>query len=1185
MRKSRFHTLSIRFTLSLLLLLLGQQAVAQRFFNLTYDQVRVDSLMPHFGYSIPLQGHWQDSLYTVSIVYPDFVEMTPRDIAAYRRLSDERPPSLPVVTQRIALDRKRPALHVGFCPLVFREGKYRMLVSFMLKVEAKALKRSQRKAAATRATAASERYAAHSVLSAGRWAKIRVSASGVYELTEALARRAGFSDLSRVKVYGYGGNLQNETLLEADLKAYDDLHEVPTCTVGGRRLFYARGPVSWPSATATQRIRNPYSDYGYYFLTQDDAPPQTLDETAFLASFYPAADDYHTLHEVDDFAWYQGGRNLFEDAPIAAGSSKTYTLAAPVAEAAGMVSITLSAGSSSTARVMMDGRVIGSMDIRLGSYDKGSSQTLVQSVTRFLSVNEIQVEVTGGGPVRVDHIALTCNEPRPAPNLWTDAFPVPEYVYNITPQDLHAHTAADMVIIIPTSQKLLAQAQRLQTFHEQRDGLRVRIVPADEIYNEFSSGTPDANAYRRYLKMLYDRAESSADMPRYLLLFGDCAWDNRMRTADWRAASVDDYLLCYESENSFNEVECYVDDGFFALLDDGEGSNPQEIDQLDLAVGRFPVVSESAAKTLVDKTIAYATNRTAGAWQNTLVFMGDDGNNNLHMRDVNEVAEDVAAKHPGYLVKKVMWDTYKRESSSTGYSYPEVTAVVKQYQQSGALVMDYAGHGRTDQISHESVLRLNDFKSFSNKNLPLWITASCDIMPFDGSVPTIGEAAILNPHGGAVAFFGTTRTVYAYYNKLINRAYLRYVLSDVGGRPVSIGEAQRLAKNLMITSGQDRTTNKLQYSLLGDPALVLNRPTARVVVDSINDLDVASHQPSLKAGSIVTVKGHVEGHPTFEGVVTATVRDKKEDITCRLNNTSKEGAETPFQYTDRLNTLYHGADSVRGGKFSFVFAVPRDIRYDSGTGLMNLYAVDNAHTVKAHGACDRFTVGGASMTHNDSIGPSIYCYLNSPAFVDGGNVNSQPLFVAKISDKDGLNTTGSGVGHDLQLIVDGQMATTYNLNDYFAYDFGSYTSGSVFFSLPELSEGPHTITFRAWDVQNNSSSASLRFYVVRGMLTGEVDINATENPTRTTTTFIVSHDMGATPMDVEIEVFDSSGRQLWTSSETGVSALGSYTKSWDLTTADGSRLQTGIYLYRVKFAAKGGTKTSKVRKLIVLNNK
>ena len=87
------------------------------------------------------------------------------------------------------------------------------------------------------------------------------------------------------------------------------------------------------------------------------------------------------------------------------------------------------------------------------------------------------------------------------------------------------------------------------------------------------SDAPDANAYRRYLKMLYDRAENKANQPKYLLLFGDCAWDNRMKTADWRTASVDDYLLCFESEDSFNEITCYVDDGFFTLLDDGEGVN------------------------------------------------------------------------------------------------------------------------------------------------------------------------------------------------------------------------------------------------------------------------------------------------------------------------------------------------------------------------------------------------------------------------------------------------------------------------------------------------------------------------------------------------------------------------------------------------------------------------------------
>ena len=68
-------------------------------------------------------------------------------------------------------------------------------------------------------------------------------------------------------------------------------------------------------------------------------------------------------------------------------------------------------------------------------------------------------------------------------------------------------------------------------------------------------------------------------MPRYLLLFGDCVWDNRMNTAECGGLSPDDFLLCHESENSFNDVDCYVDDGFFCCLDDGEGGSPTRNDK------------------------------------------------------------------------------------------------------------------------------------------------------------------------------------------------------------------------------------------------------------------------------------------------------------------------------------------------------------------------------------------------------------------------------------------------------------------------------------------------------------------------------------------------------------------------------------------------------------------------------
>ena len=1155
-------------------------ASAQRFFNLTYDETSVDSVLPRFTYSIPLTEDYRDSIYTSSILYPEFVDMTVLDVQHYRELSSDSLLALPRISQQIVMDRGRGMLNIHFCPLVYRDGKYQFLVSFMLRVDAREANRSMRRAARRAPGAGGSRYAAHSVLASGRWVKIRVPSSGVYEVSAALARKAGFADLSKVKVYGYGGNLQNERLDGNELQALDDLKEVATCTVNGRRLFYANGPVTWSSNTATRRTRNPYSDYGYYFLTSDEAEPLTVDSTAFLNSFYPSTNDYHSLYEVDGYSWYNGGRNLFDTEPIANGHTKRVVLTNTSHSSSGKLSVNLTAGSRTEAQVMVNDSVLGTLYIYLGEYDKSNERAATYALNNLHTTDTVKIKVISGGPARLDYVQMAWERPRLAPNL-RGAFPSPEYVYAITNQDHHADPEADMVMIIPTSQKLKAQAQRLAAFHEKHDTLRVNIVPADELYNEFSSGTPDANAYRRYLKMLYDRAGHGGRAPRYLLLFGDCVWDNRLRTADCSSLNADDLLLCYESENSFNTVECYVDDGFYGLLDDGEGTNPQSADMLDLAVGRFPVRTEAEARVLVDKTIGYVSNKNAGAWQNVLMFMGDDGNNNMHMNDANKAADDIAARYPGYQIKKVMWDAYTQEMSSTGRSYPEVSSIVKQQQRNGALIMDYAGHGRPDQISHESVLKLTDFKGFTNKNLPLWITASCDIMPFDGIEENIGEAAMLNQAGGAVAFFGTTRTVWANYNKVINMAFLRLVLGQDGGKPMTMGEAQRQAKNLMITAGQDLTTNKLQYSLLGDPAIALNQPQMKVVVDSINGQAVGSTPITLKAASVARVSGHIENATRFNGTMTAVVLDSKELVTCRQN--ASADADSSFQFYNRSKAIYSGSDSVVAGKFSLRFAVPVDLNYSGDTGEMNIYAVNNEHTLTAHGYTDNFVLGGSAAL-TDTVGPKIFCYLNTPDFVSGDRVNTTPYFVAQISDDDGINATGNGVGHDMQLIIDGKATQTYTLNDNFAYDFGTYTSGSVGFTLPMLEPGPHKLMFRAWDTMNNPSTVQLDFKVVKGLKPTIYNVSTTRNPASTSTTFIISHNFGGSNVDVILDVYDLSGRLLWTHSESGPSTTGTYSVDWNLTQNNGYRVPTGVYLYRARVSCDGSGAASKARKLVIISN-
>ena len=1172
-----------RFFLIWLMMICGMvSTMAQGFYNLTAEEVKIDSLLPFVNYSWPLGGNYADSTYEVRIAYPEFLDMAEEDVNRYHAITTEQLPELPRIQQYVGVSRKSGTLYAQFVPLVFREGKYQILVSFQLQVKSAPAGKTRR------ASSSGDRYAAHSVLSSGHWAKIRVPETGFYHLTDALIRKAGFKNPKKVKIYGYGGELQPEVLTGEYLSETDDLKEVATCTIKGKRLFHASGPVSWASNTTLARTRNPYSDYGYYFLTESDDEPLTADSASFVSSYYPSASDYHDLYEVDDYAWYHSGRNLYTSEKLTVGSDRNITLPG-VHSTTTQINVNLSYDSKFVATLLMNGTTIGTLTASSGLTSSGTlsdgNAVATQASWKFLlpdsvmktTDNKLTLRQTSGGEVRLDYVSLCYSTPK-ALTDFTTSLPVPEYLYDITNQDHHADSAVDMVIIIPTSQKLLSEAERLKTLHETYDSLRVRIVPADELYNEFSSGTPDANAYRRYMKMLYDRAGTEADQPRYLLLFGDGAWDNRMLSSGWRSLSPDDFLLCYESENSFSATKSYVSDDYYCLLDDNEGGSILK-DKFDAAVGRLSARTAEEAKILVDKIYAYRTNAYAGAWQNTLCFLGDDGDQNRHMQDAEAVVSTVKSLYANYDIKKIYWDAYTRVTSSTGNSFPDVTRLIKQQFQKGALVMNYSGHGGPSLLSHEAVLRITDFGEASSLRLPLWVTAACDVAPFDGQSDNIGETAMFNKKGGSIAFYGTTRTVYASYNRLQNQSFMKYLLASKNGRRLTIGEAAYLAKNDFVSGSTEMLTNKLQYVLLGDPALTLASPTEQAVIDSINGKAVADGIQQLKAGSKVTLKGHLPGHADFNGVVTITVRDIEETIVGKQND--PVATETAFEFQDRPNTIYNGSDSVRSGQFSFSFAVPKDISYSDKTGLFLVYAVNNDKSLSAHGECESFTLTGTEDLSNDGVGPSIYCYLNSESFVNGSTVNATPYFYAELTDKDGVNVSG-GIGHDLELIIDNDMNLTYQLNERFQYDFGDYCKGKVDYVLPELSDGPHKLLFRAWDAQNNSSVAELSFVVNATQQPTLSNVICTKNPATTSTSFVISHDRAGSEVDVELEVFDTSGRLLWRKSETGIPTDHTYTIDWDLTTGSGSRLKTGVYLYRVLISNNGSSKASQAKKLIVL---
>lgn len=767
-------------------------------------------------------------------------------------------------------------------------------------------------------------------------------------------------------------------------------------------------------------------------------------------------------------------------------------------------------------------------------------------------------------------------------DISSNSFPSVEVVGEVPNQDLHALGATDMVIAVPASAKWLSQAERLANLHRTYDSLRVEVVNAEHIYNEFSSGTPDATAIRRFLKMFYDRAETSDDLPRHLLLFGDCASDNRMISTSWKKQTPDDFLLCFQSENSASETTSYVMEEYFCLLDDSEGTE-WRTGKADAAVGRLTVRTLAEATTVVDKIEAYLRNAEAGAWRNKITLMADDGKSSSdyleHMKHCDGVAEAIADGAPGYRFEKLYWDTFVAENTATGARYPEATARLKESLAEGTLMVNYFGHGAAGSLSHEMTWTLTDMENATGTRLPLWITSACDTSPIDLPEDNLGEATLLNAKGGGIAMLGTARSTYGSESYRLNAAFCKHLLID----KMTIGEALRLAKNETSVSNY----NNLHYVLVGDPALRLASPdNYRVEVTELNGKPVGSSTTQyLKAGALVQLKGHVvdaEGTPVndFHGKVYPTVYDNREYL-ATLGNRPDFIDEDVYYYWDYTKKLYAGSDSVRGGEFTFTFPMPLDISYSDESGNIYLYAVSQ-ESREALGSFTDFLVGGTDESlSTDTIGPQITLRLNGEEPTGTPRVNTTPLLSLALYDADGINATGNGVGHDLIAIVDNDPTMTYVLNTYYVAETGDYTRGTVTYSLPELSEGTHTLLVRAWDVLNNSATTEVPFEVVKGLKPSLTDVWCTESPARTSTTFVVTHDRPQSELTVKIEVFDFAGRILWEHTESGTPTGNDYRVTWDLTTNSGQPVGTGIYLYRATISSGGGSESTKARKIAV----
>ena len=748
----------------------------------------------------------------------------------------------------------------------------------------------------------------------------------------------------------------------------------------------------------------------------------------------------------------------------------------------------------------------------------------------------------------------------------------PRFVGQVPNQNLHALQPADYLIITPS--RFRNEAERLAQAHTAHSGLSTLVADVEEIYNEFSSGVKDPVAIRTFARMLYERAAPGQE-PRYLLLFGDGSYDPKNRIPNNH-----DILPAFQSQESITIVSSYVTDDFYGLMDPNEGADGSG--SIDIGIGRFPVVTDEQAKNMVDKVEQYLSGGSPmhQAWRNRICLVADDQDNNTHLDQAEKLALIIDTSSSILNVNKIYLDAYKQYNTSAGARYPDVNKAIDNEINSGALFMNYTGHGGELGWAGESILTIPEIYAWQNDGiLPIFVTATCEFSRFDDPERiSAGEHVILRNAGGGIALFTTTRIAYSHTNAFLNQSFYKILFDPENTETPRLGDLVRRSKNM--SNNNDKIRN---FALLGDPALHPAFPSNRILTTHINSIPVDQFTDTLKACQKVTIDGQVTDPSgnllnDFNGTLYFTIFDKNRTLKTLGNDPESK----VWSFKVRNKTIAAGTTHVNNGEFRFAFIIPKDIDLAYGTAKFSLYATDSLSD--ASGDYSQIILGGIDpLLANDTQGPEITLYLDDPRFASGNITTPNPLLIASLSDSAGINHAGYGLGHDINLWLDEDTRDAMNLNTWFRPANMLATAGNITYPLKNLPEGPHTLTLRAWDLQNNSSEKTISFFVSNSSEIALKQVLNRPNPFTERTWFFFEHNQPSNTLKVTIEIYNMQGNKVKTLTQT--SATNGYGISpieWDGRADNGSRLSSGIYPYLIRVENSTGKITLQKQKLVIL---
>ena len=737
-------------------------------------------------------------------------------------------------------------------------------------------------------------------------------------------------------------------------------------------------------------------------------------------------------------------------------------------------------------------------------------------------------------------------------------------------QNLHGVTSVDLLII--SNVLFESQAETLANLRES-EGLSVQIVSPVQIYNEFSSGKPDIVAIRDYAKYLYDYAGL-----KYLLIFGKGTYDPK----DILESQLN-LIPIYESRNSLQPLATYGSDDFLGFLEDSEGEwleNRSGDHTMDIGVGRIPAINEEEASNYVNKLIKYNNKTALGNWRKDVVFVAENGDQNLHQRDAERLATLIDTTYAAFNTNKIYVDSYPVEVNPGSTRAPLANDAIFDAINQGALIINYTGHGNEVQWAKSKIFDKNVIDSLENIYfLPLFVTATCEFGRHDDTGDRSGgEELIVKNVTGAIAAITTARPVFSSSNYQLNLAFYSSVFEKTDGEYSRLGDIFKKTKNNSLNGVLNRN-----FSLLGDPSMKLSYAELSVTLDSLNGAvigasDTMNALEQLRfTGTIRQVNKIVD--QSFNGTVDIVIFGKSS-----TKQTLGNSGATPFNYAVRDNILFNGSATIENGLFTFTTILPSDISYAPASAKISLYAQKADSTSDGSGANLNLLVATSSTNSIiDEIPPEIILFLGDTNFVEGNVVNPNTLLIAKLFDENGINTSTTQIGHFISYTLDDTESEI--LNNFYTTELDNFSKGWVYFNLPTLSSGTHVISFTAWDTSNNSSTVSLEFYVSENGQIVISDLGNYPNPLNESTTFTFTHNLTGEDIEVTLEILTTSGQSIYKQTRNYLSAPSVIDDwLWDVRNNTGGKINEGIYLYGINIRSKNSNLTQKRYSRLLITN-